>query len=63
MSFKRFPTWRFGGPLVLWSGTICANLVAGIKWNNPGNIFKFGPGVQEEMSFKKSLQMHRSRMK
>ena len=55
MAFIRFLIWSSGSPLVWGSQTISATLVTGIKWNNPGNIFKFGPVVQEEMSFKEKV--------
>ena len=47
--FKRFLIWSSGGPPVWWSKTIYAIVKEGIM----GNIqVKFGPVVQEEMSFK-----------
>ena len=54
MSIKQFLIWSSGGPCVQWSGTIYATLVEGIL----GNLhvkFKFGPVVQEEMSFKEKV--------
>ena len=49
----RFLIWSSGSPHVQWSGTIYATLVEGIMGNIHVKLFfKFGPMVQEEMSFK-----------
>ena len=50
MLFKRFLIWITGNPLVWWSGTICRHY-----WEQSSEIFKFGPVVQEEMSFKEKV--------
>ena len=52
MSFKRFLIWSSGGPPVQWSETIFAILKKGIMGNIHAKLYKKGPVVQEEMSFK-----------
>ena len=50
-----FLIWSSGGPFVQRSRNICVIVVEGIMRNNSMNLFKFGPVVQEEMSFKRFL--------
>ena len=53
MPFKDISYLELWRPFVQQSGIICAILVEAIKRNK--NYFKFGPVVQEDMSFKRFL--------
>ena len=52
MSFEIFLVWSSGGPPVRWSETIYIILKEGIMGTFKRSYMKFGPAVQEDMSFK-----------
>ena len=60
MSFTRFHIWRSGGPPVQWSRNIYAILKEGIIGKIHVKYLKFGPVVQEEMSFKEKVYARRT---
>ena len=53
--FKKNLIWSSDGPRVRWSGTIYTILVEGIIGIIYVSYFKFGPLVQEELSFKEKV--------
>ena len=50
---KTFRIWSSGGPFIMWSVTICAILVEGIKRNNSAKLFSIWTSVSGGDTFKR----------